>query len=116
MGGALGSVARFLLSSAVENWMSTIAFPWGVFVCNVVGSFVVGLVAGLVLARSEFNVLYRSFLVIGLCGGFTTFSSFSLDTLQFLRHGEIGVAFANITLSICGCLLATYLGIKAVYH
>ena len=114
LGGAFGSLFRFLLSSWVEGYFRNRAFPFGIFACNVVGSFAIGIIIGLMLNRAEPDVLWRLFLIVGLCGGFTTFSSFSIDNIMLLRSGSVGVAFVNILLSVGVCLLVTYLGMLMV--
>jgi CrcB protein len=110
-GGALGSIFRFLLSGWVEGFFEHRDFPFGIFSCNVLGSFIIGIIGGLVLKKSEFSELWRLFLVVGFCGGFTTFSSFSLDNISLLRSGTYGMAFTNIILSVVVCLVVTYIGI-----
>ena len=112
-GGAIGAVLRFLLSRLVQGDVP-VSFPWGIFACNLIGSFLIGILAGLMLFKSDFGALWRMFLIVGLLGGFTTFSSFSLDSITFLREGMVGAAFANIGLSLVGCLLATYIGLMIV--
>lgn len=111
-GGALGSVLRFLLSSGIELVFEREYFPLGIFACNVLGSFVIGILSGAMLKKSEPSELWRYFLVVGLCGGFTTFSSFSLDNLVLLRHGAVGTFFLNVILSVVVCLLMTYVGFE----
>ncbi len=111
LGGAFGSVLRFLLSGWVEGYFKYRDFPYGIFTCNVLGSLVVGIIAGLVLRKGDLVEVWRMFLVVGFCGGFTTFSSFSLDTISLLRQGVYSLAFANVALSIGVCLLASYVGI-----
>lgn len=113
-GGAIGSLARYLLSSWVEGYFENRNFPVGIFVCNVLGSFVIGIIIGFMINKTEPSAVWRLFLVVGLCGGFTTFSSFSLDTISLLRSGAVGMAMMNITFSVGGCLLATYVGLIAV--
>lgn len=113
-GGAIGSVFRYLLSSWVEGFFENRNFPAGIFVCNVLGSLVIGILLGLMFDKAEPNALWRLFLVVGLCGGFTTFSSFSMDNITLLRSGATGLALANIFFSVGLCLLATYIGLIAV--
>lgn len=109
IGGALGSVGRFLLS----RWMLTFShrLPWGIITCNLAGSFLIGLIGGLIMFKSDFSLAWRAFLMIGVLGGFTTFSSFSLDTLYLWRSGNMSMAFANIAITLIGCLFATYIGL-----
>ncbi len=112
-GGALGATFRWLLSQWLERIMPH-AFPWGIFACNMLGSFAIGILGGLIILRGELDTLWRFFLIIGLLGGFTTFSSFSFDTVRLLQSGEITTAFWNVGASVVCCLLATYIGIKLV--
>lgn len=113
-GGAIGSLFRYLLSGWVEGYFENRNFPMGIFVCNVVGSFAIGIIVGLMMNKTELSAIWRLFLVVGLCGGFTTFSSFSLDNITLLRSGALGMAMVNIIFSVVACLLATYVGLIAV--
>ncbi|MDD2764292.1 MAG: fluoride efflux transporter CrcB [Opitutaceae bacterium] len=111
LGGALGSVARFFISGVVANQFGT-TFPWGTFMINVTGSFLIGFYAtltgpdGRVFASSN----ARQFFMTGICGGYTTFSSFSLQTLNLARDGEWLQAGGNTVGSVVTCLVATWLG------
>ena len=113
-GGALGSVARYWMGIIVAR-MAGDAFPWGTLLINIIGSFVIGYFGMLTLPDGPRPVSpdIRLFVLVGLCGGFTTFSSFSLQTVELLRDGEIGRALAYIAASVLLCLLATVLGIYA---
>lgn len=97
VGGALGAMARHALNAWVLRLNLLPGFPAGIFLVNVVGSAVIGLLAGL-LASGRLSVPadLRTFLVVGLLGGFTTFSSFSLDTLDLIRAGQPGLAAFNV--------------------
>jgi len=115
VGGALGSIARFWASGFVaQHWGET--FPWGTVVVNVTGSLVIGAVDaltgpdGLWLAPPAF----RQFVMLGILGGYTTFSSFSLQTLSLARDGEWLYAGGNVVVSVVMCLLAVWLGHSAV--
>ena len=115
IGGALGSVARYALYGVVSAKLGTSAsFPLGTLVVNVAGSFVIGMLGALTLPEgrmsSEARAFVTQFLMIGICGGFTTFSSFSLQTLSLLREREWLYAGGNVLLSVALCLLATWLG------
>ena len=109
-GGALGSVARFWLSGLIDQRGET--FPWGTMVVNVTGSALIGVLAALSEPEGRWLVSseLRQFLMIGLCGGYTTFSSFSLQTLTLARDGEWLYAVANALLSVILCLLGVWLG------
>lgn len=111
LGGALGSVARYGASSlAARSFGET--FPWGTLVVNVTGSFVIGAFATLTGPDGRWLMPpdARLFVTIGICGGYTTFSSFSLQTLNLIRTGEFGAAFGNIVGSVVLCLVAVWLG------
>jgi fluoride exporter len=111
LGSALGGGARYWLSGLVANHFGE-TFPWGTLIVNVTGSFVIGFFAtltgpdGRLLVGSE----ARQFVMIGICGGYTTFSSFSLQTLELLRHGAPIRALINIAASVLICLAASAFG------
>jgi CrcB protein len=111
LGGALGSVARFWFSGFIATRMGE-TFPWGTLLVNITGSFVIGFFATLTgtggrwLAPSN----TRIFFMVGICGGYTTFSSFSLQTLNLMRDGDWFRAGANCVASVVLCLLAVWLG------
>jgi CrcB protein len=111
LGGALGSVARFFLSGVVASHFGA-TFPWGTFVVNVTGSFVIGFYATLTApdGRVFASGNSRLFFMTGLCGGYTTFSSFSLQTLNLARDGEWLQAGGNTVGSVIACLLAVWFG------
>lgn len=111
LGGALGSVLRFWCSFAVARAVGE-TFPWGTLLVNIVGSFLIGLVA--VSTGPDGRLLIgsttRQFIMVGVFGGYTTFSSFSLQTLNLALDGEWVLAGANIVLSVVLCLLGVWLG------
>ena len=113
LGGALGSVGRFWLNNVVIEKLSP-AFPWGTLIINVSGSFVIGVIGALALpegrADSPARQFAMQFLMIGICGGFTTFSAFSLQTLNLLREREWLYAGGNVILSVTLCMIAVWLG------
>ena len=111
LGGALGSAARAWMATAVARATGP-DFPWGTIAINVLGSFVIGGFGALTAAGGRYPVPLdaRAFVMIGLCGGFTTFSSFSLQTLDLLRAGRPGQALANVALSVLLCLAAVAAG------
>ncbi len=111
LGSALGGMARYGCSGVVARlWGET--FPWGTLVVNVLGSFVIGFFATLTGPDGRLFVggLARQFVMVGICGGFTTFSSFSLQTLSLIQGGEWPRAGANIAGSVVLCLAAVALG------
>jgi fluoride exporter len=111
VGGAIGSVGRFWLT-IVMTALTGPRFPWGTLLINVVGSMVIGLVAGLTLtpARVGMHPDIRIFLMTGVCGGFTTFSAFSLQTLELIQSGDVVPALGYAVGSVVLCVLATYGG------
>jgi fluoride exporter len=114
IGGALGTTARYWLSGVVARLVGE-TFPWGTLVINVTGSFVIGFFAILTGpdGRLYAGSVTRQFVLIGICGGYTTFSSFSLQTLNLINDGEWTRAGANIVLSVALCLLAVWAGFAA---
>ena len=111
LGGALGSMARFWLGGAVALVLGP-RFPWGTIFINIAGSFIIGFFATLtgVGGRLPASFDARAFVMVGLCGGFTTFSAFSLQTLELARVGEWWEAGGNVLLSVVLCLLAVWAG------
>jgi CrcB protein len=111
VGSAVGGMARYGLSGVAGRWFGE-TFPWGTMLVNVAGSLIIGFVATLVEPDGRLLVGpdARVFLMIGLLGGFTTFSSFSLETLNLARDGEWLWAGANAVLSLVLCLAAVWLG------
>jgi len=113
LGGALGSVARFWVNGLVSDKFGA-TFPWGTLVINVVGSFIIGVIGALAIPEGRLDtpsrVFATQFIMIGVCGGYTTFSSFSLQTLNLLREREFLYAGGNVMLSVGLCLIAVWLG------
>jgi CrcB protein len=114
VGGALGTVARYWLAALVAA-LTGPGFPWGILLINVLGSFVIGFFGALTATEGRLFVEsdIRVFVMVGLCGGFTTFSSFSLQTLELLEAGEIVPAAAYILASVALCLLFVWIGATA---
>lgn len=112
LGGALGSVGRYWLNGIISERFAT--FPAGTLVINILGSLVIGFAGALTLPEGrlapESRTLITQFVMIGVCGGFTTFSSFSLQTLNLLREREWLYAGGNVFLSVALCLMASGLG------
>src|SRR4051794_35613215 len=105
VGGALGSLARYWLA-ALMTGLTGPRFPWGTLLINALGSLLIGLVAGLTLVSGRITMHpdVRVFLMVGVCGGFTTFSAFSLQTLELLEGGSIWAAAGYILGSVLLCL------------
>ena len=106
-GSAIGGLARYWLAIVVA-WLLGPAFPWGTLLINVTGSFVIGLAGSMTDARE--HAAFRAFLMVGICGGFTTFSSFSLQTFELMEAGRSGAALGYIALSVGLCLAAVWAG------
>ena len=111
IGSALGGMARYLCSGVAARLIGE-TFPWGTIIVNIVGSFIIGFFATLTGpdGRIFANTLTRQFVMLGLCGGFTTFSSFSLQTLALANDGEWLQAGGNIVASVVLCLFAVWMG------
>ncbi len=109
-GGALGTLARYGVSAIALPISGRM--PWGTIIVNITGSFLIGFFGTLTLAHGRFPVSenWRLFVMIGICGGYTTFSSFSLQTLDLLREGAITRAFVNVAASVALCVAAVAVG------
>jgi fluoride exporter len=115
LGGALGSVSRYWLNGLVsEKFTAAATFPLGTLLINISGSFLIGVFAALTVPEGRLDPQSRAFatqlVMVGLCGGYTTFSSFSLQTLNLLREREYLYAGGNVLFSVVFCLLAVWLG------
>lgn len=110
LGGAAGTLARYAVSMLAMPVSRSL--PWGTILVNISGSFIIGFFGTLTLAGGRFTVSenLRLFVMIGICGGYTTFSSFSLQTLDLLRDGAVVRAAANVALSVVLCIAAVALG------
>ena len=117
LGGAIGSVLRYQLGRAMTHWLgpqAVTAFPWATLAVNVIGSLTMGLLAGW-LARHGENVEPLRLLVgVGLLGGFTTFSAFSLELMMLVERGQAGQAFVYAAISVLAGLSALYIGLIAM--
>lgn len=112
LGGFLGSISRYMLSTALYRAAGE-SFPYGTLAVNLIGCFIIGVVMVLFQDRYIVQQNVRLFIVIGVLGGFTTFSSFSYETMAMIRAGSISYAVLNSILNLIGCLAATWLGILA---
>ena len=108
LGGMIGSMARY----AVALLMRSSAYPFATFIVNILGSFIIGLVIGTALKNETFSNNWRLFLATGICGGFTTFSAFSLECIELMKQHKYAVMFTYILLSILLGLAATFAGIQ----
>ncbi|HTY58226.1 MAG TPA: fluoride efflux transporter CrcB [Bacteroidota bacterium] len=110
IGGGLGAVARYLLQGAVYR-ITGASFPYGTIVVNIIGCFTIGLLMSSMEERFLAAPSLRIFLTIGILGGFTTFSSFSYETMALLREGDLLMGGLNVVASVAICLGATWLGL-----
>ena len=110
VGGAVGSVARYLMASSIQSATGW-AFPLGTVLVNILGCFLIGILYVLLVARPDPRHDLRALLMVGVMGGFTTFSSFSLETVTMAMDGNFGGATLNVVISVAACLAGTILGV-----
>ena len=111
-GGGLGSLGRYCLGKYFQHIFGN-NFPINTLIVNILASLILGIVMGGILSKS-LPESYRLILVVGFCGGFSTFSTFGYETLQLLQQGRLWEAFSYVMLSVSVCVLATFVGIWAV--
>ena len=110
VGGAVGSVARYLMASSIQSATGW-AFPLGTVLVNILGCFLIGILYVLLVARHDPRQDLRALLMVGVMGGFTTFSSFSLETVTMAMTGNFAGATLNVVISVAACLAGTILGV-----
>ena len=113
LGGASGASLRFYISQVVLNWLGK-GFPFATLMVNITGSLIMGFLYGLIEEGIIEISIYRTLIGIGFLGAFTTFSTFSLDTVLLIQQGELFKAMLNMLLNVCLCLLAAALGMFIV--
>lgn len=116
-GGFIGSVMRYLVQVFVEKELTT-TFPWGTFVANIAGSFIIGVVFAFAEKGNVLSAEWRMFLAVGICGGFTTFSSFAYNNLTMIKEHSFGQLLWNVGGSLFFGILAVYIGfilVKAIF-
>jgi CrcB protein len=112
-GGALGAILRYASVAGVQHLLgSAHRWPWGTLVVNVVGSFAAGALLGWLSSMASPPSMARPFLMVGVLGGFTTFSAFSVESLGMLQAGRFSAVFAYALASVVGCVLAALIGFK----
>ncbi|MFT7685287.1 MAG: CrcB protein [Candidatus Azotimanducaceae bacterium] len=112
LGGALGAVARYLMGQSVNLWFGT-EFPYGILIINIVGSLFMGVLFVILVEKSLFPPIWRSVVLVGFLGAFTTFSTFSLQTLSLIETGRLIAAATYVLASVFLCLIAVSIGIFA---
>ncbi len=111
LGGALGSVLRYLVGVWVQQWTQVNTFPIGTLTVNLMGCCLIGVMGGLADHRQWLSPEMRWFILVGILGGFTTFSTFAYETLALMREGSMLAAFANLFLQVGVGLLGVWLGL-----
>jgi len=110
IGGAVGSIGRFLVAQYVQSRFATSHFPYGTLIVNITGCFIIGVIFG-IAAKTEIMAEWRLLLVTGICGGYTTFSAFSFESISLLRTGNLLHFFIYVSASVVLGLLATLIPI-----
>ena len=113
LGGGIGSMARYLC----QKWFADTfqhPIPWGTFTVNVVGCFAIGIFWGIIFKSFATNETWKLFLMTGLCGGFTTFSAFTLEGIGLIKEQRLALFFSYVAASVVLGLLATYIGMKII--
>ncbi|ORU93156.1 MAG: camphor resistance protein CrcB [Cycloclasticus sp. symbiont of Poecilosclerida sp. N] len=110
-GGSIGALMRYLVSSGIHTWLGR-GFPYGTLVVNIVGSLFMGLLYELFLQRLSVSPDVKAILLVGFLGAFTTFSTFSIETVQLMEQGDLFKAIINILASVILCVLAAWCGLQ----
>lgn len=110
-GGAIGAVSRWLLASSIQKWAGG-SFPWGTFAVNALGSLLLGFLYVWLIERSTLGDIGRLAITVGFLGAFTTFSTYSLESVRLMQEGALGMAMGNVLGQIIVCLPLTWFGIQ----
>jgi len=111
IGGAIGAMSRYAISSHIARMMGS-GFPWGTLAVNLIGSFLMGLLAPLLLSRISSPEI-RGFITVGVLGSLTTFSTFSMETVVLYQRGDTALAALNIGVSVAACIAGLIVGLQA---
>lgn len=109
-GGAIGALLRFWMSSGIYAWLGR-GFPYGTLAVNVVGSLLMGFLYIVMIERVALGAEWRAFTLVGLLGAFTTFSTFSIETLNLVQQADYAKALINMVASVVACVLAAFVGV-----
>lgn len=115
LGGALGAMARFGVSSWINDRASS-SFPWGTFAVNLLGSILFGVIFVLVFSSVQQREALRLFALVGFMGAFTTFSTFSFETIRLIESGQPGLALTNVLASVFTCVVGAWVGMGAARY
>ena len=110
LGGAVGAVLRYLASNGVYAMLGR-GFPYGTLFVNVLGSLLIGVLSIVMLERMDLSPEWRAAMLVGVLGSFTTFSTFSLETLNLMQQGQIMTASLNMVVSVAVCMVAVWFGV-----
>jgi fluoride exporter len=113
MGGAIGSIARYLVGVG-SGKLFGFDFPWGTLIINIVGSFLIGVFVESFALRWDLSQFWRVFLTVGICGGFTTFSTFSLDAYLLMDRGQLAPAAAYMAASVVLSIMGLFAGLQLI--
>ena len=113
IGGFIGAVLRYLITNWAQDTINALSLPYGTLTVNILGCLLIGLLAGLSESRNLFGMETRGLILVGVLGGFTTFSAFGYETIQLLRDGESLAAFSNVGLHLFLGLTAVWIGYSA---
>jgi len=111
-GGAIGALLRYWMSTGITHLLGR-GFPYGTLMVNVLGSLLMGFLYIMLIDKLSLSPVWRAALLVGLLGAFTTFSTFSIETLNLMEEGELMKAFMNVVLSVVLCLFAAWVGVLA---
>ena len=109
-GGALGASLRYLVSSICKLYFTY--FPLGTLCVNIIGSFIIGLLANYIYSKEVSDIFFKYFIIIGLLGSFTTFSSFSIETIELMKEGKTSLSLIYISLSFILCISSAFIGLS----
>jgi CrcB protein len=113
LGGGIGSIMRYLTSMLVAKQVSSV-FPWATFVVNIIGCLVAGIILGVLERQQVLNSDLKFLLITGFCGGYTTFSAFSVENIQLLQSGHSLIALLYISISILLGVMAVWVGMTLI--